>query len=471
MKKYLIGSAIVALLFSACETLEENVYSELTPRILNTEEGALSLLLSSYSSSSLVGMGNGGVQYHFLSSMPSGETWNEGGNIEASLGPLTNFTWDSNLDFFDGAWTHTYAAIRDANILIRDLPSSNLPEAVKKQFIAEASFVRGFSYNLLYNWFGPVPLVTAETEEYYLPKATQDEIQAFIEADLSYAAEHLSAHQPDFGRATKGAALGLLTKFYLNTKQWKKSADMAYQIMALGEYSLLPDYSEVFSLENEGNEELLWVLTRNAQGGAQFINALTFPTDYPLLPNQGVYAARTYLGDEFVLSFEESDVRKEHIVKEYVNIAGQRIQLLGNNKSLSLKYEFDPKASGPGMGNDIPVVRYSDILLSLAEALNELQGPHQESIDLINQVRGRAHASLLSLDGHTKDSLREHIYKEREWEFFSEGKRREDQIRLGTFISKAVLERNKNAQAHHVLFPIPETELNTNSNLVQNDGY
>lgn len=471
MKKIITSLFIAPWLLLSCESLDESVYSELTPQVLNTQNGALSLLNSAYSNASLVTLGNGGVQLYFLSAMPSGEAWNQGGNIEAQLTPLTNFTWDSNHSFFNEVWRVAYAAIRDANLLLAEIPNTTLPENFKERVIAEATFIRGFSYSLLYNWFGPVPLITEETTDYYVAKASDEAIREFIEKDLLWAVEKLPLNQPEFGRASKGAALGVLAKFYLNTKQWQKTIETTRKLIALGTYELLDSYQKVFALDNEGNPEILWALTRHPQGGAIFLNALTFPTDYPLLPNQGVYAARTYVYDDFVYSFDSADERGKLFVTEYTNTAGQLIQLLGKNQTLPYKYEFDPNSSGPGTGNDFPIVRYSDILLSLAEALNEVQGPQQETIDLINAVRTRAKVSPIELAGHTQQSLRERIYQEREWEFYSEAKRREDQIRLGTFITKAVNERNKNAKPHHVLFPIPEIELNANPNLKQNDGY
>lgn len=475
MKKIIITLFLSALLFSGCESLlEETPYSELGPESLSTPEGAYAILYSAYSSASLLPTGNGGVGYHFLSSMSSGETWNAGGNIEAQLRPLTNFTWDSNLGFLGESWSVPYAAIRDANLLLAEIPSSTLADDIKRSILAEATFIRGFSYSLLYNWFGPVPLVTPETaDNYYLPRGTESEVQAFIENDLRTAAGGLPVTQSDYGRATKGAALGVLTKFLLNTKQWSKTEELAREVIGLQRYALLPNYKEVFDLDREGNVELLWVLTRHAISGPQFINALTFPTDYPLPPNQGVYAARTYSFDQFLDSFVATDKRADLFVREYTNTSGQFIQLYGKDQSLCLKYPFDPEASGQGMGNDIPVVRYSDILLSLAEALNELNGPNQESIDLINEVWQRANEGLatpLTPGEFNKESLRERIYQEREWEFYSEAKRREDQIRTGTFISKAIA-RGKNASAHQVLFPIPQTEISSNPNLKQNDGY
>lgn len=471
MKKFFLTILFTPWLLAGCDSLDESVYSELTPNVLNSQNGALSLLNSAYSNASLVTLGNGGVQLYFLSAMPSGEAWNQGGNIEAQLSPLTNFTWDSNHGFFEEVWRVPYAAIRDANILLAEIPNTTLPESFKERVIAEATFIRGFSYSLLYNWFGPTPLITEETTDYFVAKASDEEYKAFIERDLLAAAEKLPVNQPEFGRASKGAALGVLAKFYLNTRQWQKAEQTSRQIIGLGTYELLDDYKKVFALDNEGNREILWALTRHPQGGAIFLNALTFPTDYPLLPNQGVYAARTHVYDDFVRSFAETDVRGTMFVTEYTNTTGQHIPLLGKNQSFPYKYEFDPNSSGPGTGNDFPIVRYSDVLLTLAEAVNELQGPQQEVIDLINSVRVRAKIEPITLAGQTQQSVRDIIYQEREWEFFAEGKRREDQIRFGNFITKAVNERNKSAKPHHVLFPIPEVELAANPNLRQNDGY
>lgn len=264
--------------------------------------------------------------------------------------------------------------------------------------------------------------------------------------------------------------MGILAKFYLNTKQWQKTAEMAKKIMDLNKYFLVPKYKDVFALANEGNTEMLWVIPASPQAGHNIV-ALTFPTDYPLpQPNMQVFAARTYFFDSFVNSFGAGDTRRDLIVTEYTNTSGKYTKLLGIDQSLSGKYEFDPNAAGAVQGNDIPVVRYADILLAWAEALNELNGPTQEAIDLINQVRNRAGAAPIQLSNFTKETLRDHILQEREWEFYSEMKRREDLIRHDKFISTAKA-KGKNAQSFHVLYPFPITELNANANLKQNTGY
>jgi hypothetical protein len=109
--------------------------------------------------------------------------------------------------------------------------------------------------------------------------------------------------------------------------------------------------------------------------------------------------------------------------------------------------------------------------LAKAEALNELSGPNQESVILINEIRDRAElGDKLLTDFPTKESLRDHILKERRWEFWYEGHRRTDLLRMGKYISNAV-SRGKSAQEKHKLFPIPQNEIDANKLMVQNPGY
>ena len=460
--------ALLALIFLGVgckEILTETVYSELTPgNFLTTTAGKQAVLTSAYGSIQVRGFWS-----FFYAPYTSGEAWNRGGSIEALITPLSNFTWDSNHAWFGESWNALYAAIRDANIVLDN--TQNATTDIDKQLNAEAKFIRVLGYWYLYGVYGPVPLYTTSTlTDFNLPRASDDEMKAFIEKEFLDVIPLLPLTQAQYGRATRGAALGILCKHYLNTRQWQKAADMAKQIMALNRYVLIPNYKDVFSLANEGNAELLWVVPASPQAGHNLV-ALTFPTDYPLpQPNQQVFAARSYFFDSFVNSFAPGDTRRNLIITEYTSTAGQKIKLLGIDQSLSGKYEFDPNAAGAVQGNDLPVVRYADILLSRAEALNELTGPTQEAIDLINQVRVRAGVAPLALAGFTKETLRNALLKEREWEFYSESKRREDQIRQGRFISEAKA-RGKNAQPFHERFPIPLTEINANPKLEQNPGY
>ena len=464
----------VICIFACEERLEEEVYSELAPSTLFTsEKGLTSVLNASYAYAHRPGLQDSWAAYH-LASMTTGETWGAGGSIENLWKAEIDFTWDSNHDHIQAQWVLYFNSIRDANIVLDNLENDAFSAEFKQLTEAEVHFLRGWNYSELFNLFGPVPLYTSSTDDPLLPRSSESEVKAFIEQELTAAISALPVQAPAYGRASKGAAMAVLCKYYLNTKQWQKSADLAQQIIDLGVYELLTDYGQVFSLSNEGNQEILWALPKDGKSptASQAINALVFPPDYPRpYSNNIVFAARTYLFDDFVNSFATDDVRRNYIITEYVSTStGQVVPGLGVDRSFPYKIEFDPGSVGATAGNDILAIRYSDILLSYAEAINEISGPTQQAIDLINEVRTRAGVSSLNLAGFTKETLREAILQERGWELFFEGKRREDMIRQGVFISNAV-SRGKNAKDFHVLFPIPQVELDANPGLEQNPGY
>lgn len=462
-----IGSILFALMLYGCDDiLETTAYSELTTEtILNSEDGINSVLNDSYAEL------RGQYQFRLWSAdIPSGLSWSRGGSIEVDFVDYENFTWSTTHAQIVGYWNTLYQAIRNANLVLANIDGENFSQDFISLKTAEARFVRAYSYYELYKAFGTVPLVTTP-EDLILPKASDEEMKSFLESELTTAAADLPWTTDTFGRATKGSALGILTKFYLNTEQWTEAASTAQDIISANQYVLMENYQDVFSFENAGNAELLWTITYNAQGANHFTNAITFPTNYPLPhPGNAVFAAETYYFDSFVDSFEESDTRSDQIVKEYTSTSGDLVTLYGNDKSIPAKYPFDPNPQGPFEGSDHPIVRYADILLSRAEALNEINGPTQEAINLINQVRERAGASTVNVSDFNQQSLREFLLEERYREFYFEGKSRQDQIRHGVFISNAQ-DRGVNAQAHHVLFPIPQAEIDANDEMTQNEGY
>ena len=465
---------LACFLATSCEKpLEEKIFSSLAPSTLfTTEAGISSSLNAAYAYSQRAGAVESWSPF-WLSSMPTAEMWGIGGSIEVLWTALTDFTWNANHGQLAPVWNVHYNGIRDANIVLASIDKGNFSQTFKELTTAEVHFLRGWNYAELYYLFGKLPLYKSTEDDLLQARATEEETKAFIEQELLAAVPKLPVKAAAFGRATKGAAQGVLCKYYLNTKQWQKAADIAKQIMDANTYSLLKNYKDVFSITNENNAEILWSLAKNAADAtsAQNINALIFPPTYPFpYSNNLAFAARVYLFDKFVDSFEANDARGKMMVRSFKPATGAEVKGYGVNQTLPFKYEFDPNAVGANAGNDLPVVRYSDILLSRAEALNELSGPTAEVISLINQVRIRAGASEIKLSDYTKDSLRDFLLTERAKEFFCEMKSREDYLRQGKFISEAV-KRGKNAKAFHVLYPIPQVEIDANKALVQNEGY
>ena len=414
--------------------------------------------------------------------------YNTGGGENRTLSLFINFTWDASTGWINGDfWLPKYRAIRDANVILDNIENTDkLDSSFKTLISAEARYLRASSYAWLYNYFGPVPLRTTgdlSVQEANLAKASNEEMLAFIETELSAIVSDLPnpGQEAQYGRATKGHALGILTKFYLETKQWAKVVSTTEQLMALNYYELFPSFREMFFIENERNKEMVVAYPRlNVQGNETNYQNGAFPPGFRSAPNipefewttsMANWATQYRLQDDFVDTYAPNDARLQTIIQEYYNGAGNLVDLRAeNNNRRCLKF-FDNAQTGNFCGADMPFIRYADILLSRAEALNELNGPTQEALDLINLVRNRANlVDLTFTEATSKEVLRDLILDERGWEFVAEGKRRDDLVRHGKFISSAI-SRGHSAKPHHVLWPIPQDEINANPSIIQNDGY
>lgn len=465
---------ILSLLSTKCvNDLEEVPSAQYSPdNFLNSEKGLNTLLVSAYGQSQFQAFP--GIIVNYLEEGPSDIFLQSGGGQNRNAQPLLDFTWNTEHPWIETVWQRSYRVIRDVNVFLDNMEEVEFTETDKDTRLGEAKFLHAFSYYWLYGWFGPVPIVRSQNDGLFPERATDEEMRSFIENELIEAADLLPSTQADYGRITKGAALAALTKFYLNTRQWQKCANTAEQVMDLDIYSLNPDYTTMFNVQNERNAENIYVHpTIRDVGHENHWMGIAFPPDYPIESNQQNFAAQSRYFDSFVNSFDEDDERRGLFLTEYTNSQGEHVQLLGNDNSRSFKY-YDENSNAYAQGNDFVIIRYADILLARAEALNELNGPNQESIDLINEIRNRAGltgSDEISLgDFASKQELKNHILEERAWEFYSEAKRRTDLIRHGQFIEQAV-NRGKNAETYHKLYPIPQSEIEANPNLEQNPEY
>ena len=486
--KYYLSSVLLGtlLLFSGCNNiLDEDVYSQLDPSTLfNSSNGIERVLFSAYRDAQITA--NFGGNIWFQEEWTADQFWETGGAVNLQATVMLAFTWDASYPtHWTNLWENCYNSVRNCNLVLENVDASPVEDALKERLKAEARFVRASAYYILYTMWGPVPLRISTTGDLEMARATDAEMQTFLEKEFTDAAAvlpnwgEISSYQ--YGRATNGAALGYLTKFYLNTKQWQKCADAAKKLMDTGIYQLWPDYTTLFSVDSETKQkELVWVYPCSPLGpGNEFINgayppsyASTVDGKWPFLPNQRNWARMDRLRDWFYNSFAPGDKRKDLILSEYINTAGKKISLLNQDNTRSFKYVPDPAAVSNDHGNDIAVIRYADILLSRAEALNELNGPSQEELDLIQMVRTRAGLTTpMVLANFTKETLRQRILDERGWEFYGEKLRRQDLLRNGTFVSNAKARGITIADDHFKLFPIPQTEITANKLCKQNPGY
>lgn len=469
------------LVLISCESMvEPEVYSQLDPNnVMSSEKGIKGALNAAYAEAN-----NNQWDGHSILNMNEMTTdtyWNTGGGENRILVQMINFTWSSDTSWLNSLlWNRPYRAIRNANTVLDNIDAAKVSDERKNLYIAEAKFVRALSYYRLYTWFGPVPLRTTTGGELEISRATEDELLSFIESEFLAAVPNLPevGQVEEYGRAHKSAARGYLSLFYLNTKQWQKAAEMAKTIIDSGKFQLVEDYKSMFHKDGEFNSEFIWANYAELPAGNIWING-SFPpgyrsdsrTGYTWTSSMNNWATQYRIYDSFYNTFDQNDERVGLIIEEYVNAAGETVSLRDNDDYRALKF-FDPNASANNHGTDRPTIRYAEILLTRAEALNEMNGPNQESIDLINQVRNRAGLGDIQLaDFASTEDLRKHILAERGWEFYAERKRRIDLIRMGKFIEQAQNRGATTAQDFHVRYPIPQPAMDANPELVQNPGY
>jgi hypothetical protein len=485
MNRIKIYSLLIGLMMAgtSCEkALEVSPRSEFSPdNVQNTDAGIKSLLYSAYAQA------QSQIGSRFVindSEMCTDMAYNTGGAENGQLITIINFTWDPSLSSFAvEMWEPNYRSIRDANGVIENIAKVNTTEANKKLYTAEARLLRAQAYANLYSWFGPVPLRTPETQVGNLARATDEEMRTFIETEIKAAVADLPnpGAEAAFGRYNKGIAYAVLAKFLLQTKQWQKAADASKAVIDFNYYQLFGSFEGLFRTENKMNREMIFVLPcRPEDPFGNWFQAGALPAAYKSstqFPNfvykatMSNFATMYRLRTAFVNTFAASDKRKSLILTSYINASNATVDLSTGDNARSFKY-WDNATVGNNSGTDVPVLRYADILLSYSEALNEITGPTEESLRWINLVRRRAELPDLTLATMTsKDIFRDALLAERGWEFVSEGKRREDLIRHGKFISLAKARGITNATDNRVLFPIPQSEIEANKLCIQNPGY
>ncbi|QGY42561.1 RagB/SusD family nutrient uptake outer membrane protein [Maribellus comscasis] len=471
MKRYFLLLLIIFSFVSCDNLLEEEVYSSLGPsNFYSTAEDAESLLNSAYTSR----VGN--VQRICMGEAPTEIFMERKGGIYAYFRPMEEFSWNSSHNYLLNAWTQWYTGIFKTNTILDHVPSIDMDEDRKEQILAEARFLRAFFYFSLYDYWGPVPLIlTSDTYPSDRPsRPSDDEFVEFVESEFIACSEVLPWTQDEFPRASKGAALGFLTKFYLNNHKWSLAAETAKEIIDSEVHELFKggtSRADLFDIENEGNSEMIYVQAYSSQNPSNGYHSHAVPDNYTWKYNTLTnYAADFRIPDSFLDTFDPEDQRLDAFIFKYLSTSGDSITLRGTDNVRSFKFPEDPNALGHTSSNDFPLLRYADILLSRAEALNEISGPTQESVDLINEVREAAGISDLQLADYTQETFRDAILAERSWEFHTEGLRRQDLIRQERFISDAV-DRGWSAEDYMVLYPIPQSEMDANPNLIQNEGY
>ena len=415
-------------------------------------------------------------------------------------------TWTSSsgaaLDDLNRQWNDMFAGVAKANLLIDIVEKGNSP--TKAAALAELRTLRAWYYFLLQDFFGGVPLVTDPTAG-ASARVSRDSVFKFIESELKASRADLPLKgATQYGRVTRHVADAMLASLYLNAQiyqgtptaagitrapaRWAEARQWADSVINSGQFTLESDIRRNFAVDNESSRENIFVIANSATLGLG-MSLPQRPLHYnSITTGGGAWNGFSVVSDVY-RSYEPADTRRRDFF-----LVGEQFQLYTNapiNDRAGARLVFTEEIANPtraseGEGvrinkfppfaqapdgdshpNDYPFFRLAEMYLIKAEALNEL-GQTGPAIVEVNRVRTRAGATPLS-GGLSQAALRDAIFAERLREFVGEAKRRQDQIRQGTYTAAR---RFKPAtEPFKVLFPVPATQIGANPLLVQNPGY
>lgn len=383
---------------------------------------------------------------------------------------LDNLTYTATAGSFAALWEHWYKSIGRATQAIEYTESFGLTdEAYKNRLIGEARFLRALNYFYLVRGWGDVTIQDVDL----IQRKPAAEVYAYIEADLQFAIEHLplkSAYAAkDLGRATKGAAQGLLAKVYLYQSKWQDAVTMSQNVLTSGEYSLEPDYATIWRATTENGRESLFEFQARGQQIAHGIQQYSqtqgargqsgwgwgFNT-----PSQNLLNAFNAEGDEIrknaTIIFRGETMYDGRVVSEGVE-----------NPMYNEKAYSSANAGADDTDKNLRYLRLGEIYLILAEAANE-SGNAQLALQNLNIVRARV--SLPAVTVTDQSQLRTLIWKERRLELAFEHDRWFDLVRTKQ-APTAMQAAGKTFQDKHYLFPIPDNQLIQTPEMAQNTGW
>ena len=454
----------------------------------------------------------------------------------------------------DYGWSGEYGYIRQANLVLEKIQEMDLSEDAYKKLEGQARFFRAYTYFTLIRSFGAVPYIDKPlelTDVENITRTPKDEVYAKVMEDFDIAIADLPVQwdETNSGRITKGAAMAMKARAALYYNNWQTAMDEAKKVMDLGQYELYDKdntgrYKELFWEVADGCDEFILSVQFNAPTRTHYlIGWECFPTLGwgGLNPTQSLVDAFEDINGAPIANstiydstnpFANRDPRLEvNVLHDGETMYGVTIKVAplsssgntgigqhgdatatGYYQQKWLDPSIDPQSTGWDMGKDWVVIRYAEVLLTYAEAKNELSPLDPSAFDAVNQVRRRVGMPDLQKTDPTKptycgtqDDLRKRIWNEWRVEFALEGGKRQWDIRRWG-IAKDVLNApfeglrytlvdDPNApkgdngkkcilyvgeplkltgshyEDHNYLLPIPQTEIDLNPKLEQNPGY
>ena len=490
---------ISIILFSSCESeLDIAPQSNLELGNFFTTPEDFDLALTGAYDPIAVHQGDRGFGTYFRGLLMMGragtdEMYVNQGFWDATGKEIGNYTFTPFSRIPSAVWEMQYVGISRCNIVIGRIKNTNvaMPEATKQRILGEASFLRAFYYFQLARYYGGVPLISEDTNlnEFRNVRSSLADTYERIINDLEVAEENIPViNEP--GRASKYAAKSYLAKVYLqmsgeplnDASAAVKAAAYAKDVIDNGPYSLEANYADVFKLDNEHGVEYIFSAEYMATGneGGQVATWDGPPGNYNNTIAYSICRAMPELYDSYL----DGDLRRDYNVVDYLVIDAEgNTQPTNDGFYYAYKWRHNPNPETRGYATEwqspfnFPLTRFADVLLIYAEAQCRADGaPNPDAYSAINRVRTRA--GLANLSGLSGSDFLLEVLDERKRELCFEGHRWADLVRYGKLIEavSASAAGNPiaavNIRAHHVLFPIPDREIQVSGgDLEQNPEY
>lgn len=488
----------IMICLSSCSFLDEEVISEITEdNYYQTQEDAVAAVNALYDyisvgNSPLWGGEFGGVYYNdywiiqglcsdeMRTASPPGSPYYQ----------LSDFSFNSSNIAIEKVWKDAYKTINNANVAYEKIPPISMDESMKKRLLGEVTFFRGMLYFDLVRMYGDLPLkleYTKSVDDIEIERSSSADVYEQIELDLRQAMSDLpdSYTGGDVGRCTSGAAKTLLAKVLLTQGKYGEALELLREIIHAGRYTLFNDFQEVFKISNANTREIIFSVPFSntmSQGwkGSQF-NVQLLPAGL----NNGSEGPENAQGwqrptVDLYESYELRDRRRAvTFITSYEYSDGSMETF---DPHISKWWDRDAEPRGNQSDQDYIYLRYADVLLMAAEAINELNGgPTGEAYEYINQIRRRARFDgvqewdiLRDLSGLSYPEFKEAVLEERRHEFVAEGHRWFDLVRNDKLVEKVLVNSEKDdalVADYHNLLPVPQRDRELNSRLTQNPGY
>lgn len=491
---------------TSCEKfLEKRDPSNIGPDVYYTiPQHAEAAIAAIHGQTRFFGGGAGIFAHNFqMLEMVTGTAKSETGQ-NSDLNNLIGLGYNGDNLFVRNWWNGLYSVIAQANLALERVPPiTPMDDAAKKRLLGEAQFLRAWAYFYLVRLYGDVPLilapVDASSEDLYPARKSAEEVYAAIISDLS-AAESSGLPMTDAtGHISLGAVKSLLAEVYLTmagfplnkgASHYTLAANKANEVITSGAFSLFTNYNDLHSTAQENKGEHIFQV--------QYLAGVADnPIQEELLPNfKEVSKYGTEIGSivptlQFYRSYEPGD--KRTVDRQGFFYTSYYTGGNGALKDLSAPYifkHFDVIAHGTagveGTGQsslNYNQIRYAQVLLTFAEAQNEVTGPSTAAYNALKAIRDRAGLTTPPQATFSQATFREAVWRERWHELAYEGITWFDMVRLkkvyneatngfNNFVGHKFPDNNATLQEKHLLFPLPTAEIRNNPNLTpQNPGY